>query len=181
MHHHLDHTPSLQSRTLLDCNCDRSFGKWSPRTTRMVNSGFSLYHALSAPLVLNPNTGSFTPQWNVVLTMSLPQLSLMLMLWLTSTQLNGTKCLATLYLSRTMMKAKTSHAPAAAIKPQSNLEESVATALITNILLQLLKFLWPLLKQGSRHMTSNWLPFVCLLLLFLHPGSHSSLTRGRIQ
>jgi hypothetical protein len=44
----------------------KSIGKWQPRSNRCVNLGFSDRHAKSVPLVLNPSTGSITPQWNVI-------------------------------------------------------------------------------------------------------------------
>lgn len=43
----------------------KSIGRWEPRSQRCINMGFSANHAKSVPLVLNPSTGSITPQWNV--------------------------------------------------------------------------------------------------------------------
>ena len=43
----------------------KSIGRWEPRSQRCVNLGFSNLHSKTVPLVLNPATGSITPQWNV--------------------------------------------------------------------------------------------------------------------
>lgn len=40
--------------------------KWKPRSDRCVYMGVSAMHASSVPLVLNPSTGSITPQFHVV-------------------------------------------------------------------------------------------------------------------
>ncbi|KAI2499654.1 hypothetical protein MHU86_14835 [Fragilaria crotonensis] len=40
--------------------------RWTPRSTRTVNLGFSDKHASSVPLVLNPQTGYITPQFHIV-------------------------------------------------------------------------------------------------------------------
>ena len=40
--------------------------RWSPRSTRTINLGFSDKHASSVPLVLNPQTGYITPQFHIV-------------------------------------------------------------------------------------------------------------------
>jgi hypothetical protein len=40
--------------------------RWEPRSDRMINVGLSSLHANSVPLVLNPSTGSITPQWNII-------------------------------------------------------------------------------------------------------------------
>ena len=40
--------------------------KWKPRSNRTVYMGVSPSHASSVPLVLNPSTGSITPQFHVV-------------------------------------------------------------------------------------------------------------------
>ena len=40
--------------------------RWEARSTRMINLGYSPTHANTVPLVLNPETGSITPQWNIV-------------------------------------------------------------------------------------------------------------------
>ncbi|KAI2505113.1 hypothetical protein MHU86_9301 [Fragilaria crotonensis] len=40
--------------------------RWTPRSTRTVNLGFSDKHASSVPLVLNPKTGYITPQFHIV-------------------------------------------------------------------------------------------------------------------
>ncbi|MEL7340175.1 MAG: hypothetical protein AAGM67_06790, partial [Bacteroidota bacterium] len=44
----------------------KKVGKWEPRSSRMINVGFSPLHSSSVPLALNPATGYITPQWNVV-------------------------------------------------------------------------------------------------------------------
>lgn len=43
----------------------KSIGRWEPRSTRYIHMGFSDQHSKTVPLVLNPETGSITPQWNV--------------------------------------------------------------------------------------------------------------------
>jgi hypothetical protein len=40
--------------------------RWTPRSTRTVNLGFSDKHASSIPLVLNPQTGYITAQFHIV-------------------------------------------------------------------------------------------------------------------
>ena len=40
--------------------------RWTPRSTRTVNLGFSDKHASSVPLVLNPQTGYITAQFHIV-------------------------------------------------------------------------------------------------------------------
>lgn len=40
--------------------------RWQPRSSRQVYVGMSPKHASSVPLVLNPETGAITPQFNVV-------------------------------------------------------------------------------------------------------------------
>jgi len=40
--------------------------RWKPRAHRTVNMGLSPQHASTVPLVLNPETGSITPQFHVV-------------------------------------------------------------------------------------------------------------------
>jgi hypothetical protein len=40
--------------------------RWTPRSTRTVNLGFSDKYASSAPLVLNTQTGYITPQFHIV-------------------------------------------------------------------------------------------------------------------
>jgi hypothetical protein len=40
--------------------------RWTPRSTRTINLGFSNKHASSVPLVLNPQTGYITPQFHIV-------------------------------------------------------------------------------------------------------------------
>jgi hypothetical protein len=40
--------------------------RWKPRSTRRMNMGLSSAHASTVPLVLNPTTGSITPQFHVV-------------------------------------------------------------------------------------------------------------------
>ena len=44
----------------------KSLGRWQPRAQRMMWMGFSDKHSSDVPFVLNPYTGSITPQWNVV-------------------------------------------------------------------------------------------------------------------
>ena len=43
----------------------KSVGRWEPRSQRCVNVGFSALHSKEVPYVLNPSTGSITPQWNI--------------------------------------------------------------------------------------------------------------------
>ena len=43
----------------------KSIGRWEPRSQRCVNVGFSALHSKEVPFVLNPSTGSITPQWNI--------------------------------------------------------------------------------------------------------------------
>ena len=43
----------------------KKVGKWQPRSECCQYLGVSSNHASSVPLVLNPRTGSITPQWNV--------------------------------------------------------------------------------------------------------------------
>ena len=45
----------------------KSIGRWKAKSQRMVYMGYSDKHASDVPLVLNPFTGSITPQWNVVI------------------------------------------------------------------------------------------------------------------
>ncbi|KAI2488975.1 hypothetical protein MHU86_25627 [Fragilaria crotonensis] len=40
--------------------------RWTPRSTRTINMGFSPKHAITVPIVLNPQTGYITPQFHVV-------------------------------------------------------------------------------------------------------------------
>jgi hypothetical protein len=40
--------------------------RWKPRSLRTMNVGISIKHHSSVALVLNPASGSITPQWNVV-------------------------------------------------------------------------------------------------------------------
>ena len=40
--------------------------RWTPRSTRTINMGFSPKHAITIPIVLNPQTGCITPQFHVV-------------------------------------------------------------------------------------------------------------------
>ena len=44
----------------------KKLGRWEPRSQRCIHMGFSPDHSKDAPLVLNPATGSLTPQWNMV-------------------------------------------------------------------------------------------------------------------
>ena len=44
----------------------RKLPRWTPRSTRTINVGFSPKHASTVPLVLNPQTGYITPQYHVV-------------------------------------------------------------------------------------------------------------------
>ncbi len=44
----------------------RKIGKWQARSERMMHMGFSPKHASTVPLGLNLDTGSITPNWNVV-------------------------------------------------------------------------------------------------------------------
>ena len=40
---------------------------WTQRSTRMINMGFPLKHAISVPIALNPHqTGYITPQFHVI-------------------------------------------------------------------------------------------------------------------
>ena len=43
----------------------KKLGRWQPRSERCQYLGVSPNHASSVPLVLNPRTGSVTPQWNL--------------------------------------------------------------------------------------------------------------------
>ena len=43
----------------------KSIGRWHARSQRCIYVGFSDSHSKTVPLVLNPATGSITPQWNV--------------------------------------------------------------------------------------------------------------------
>ena len=45
----------------------KSIGRWKAKSQRMVYMGYSDRHSSDVPLVLNPFTGSITPQWNVVI------------------------------------------------------------------------------------------------------------------
>jgi hypothetical protein len=40
--------------------------RWTPRSTRTINMGFSPKQAITVPIVLNPQTGYITPQFHVV-------------------------------------------------------------------------------------------------------------------
>ena len=44
----------------------KSIPRFQPRSTRMVNMGISNQHISRTPLLLNPNTGTITPKFNVV-------------------------------------------------------------------------------------------------------------------
>jgi transposase InsO family protein len=44
----------------------KSLGRWKARSNRCLYLGLSMQHSAEAALVLNPNTGRITPQWNVV-------------------------------------------------------------------------------------------------------------------
>jgi hypothetical protein len=44
----------------------RKIGKWQARSEQMMHMGFSPKHASTVPLGLNLDTGSITPNWNVV-------------------------------------------------------------------------------------------------------------------
>ena len=44
----------------------RKLPRWTPRSTRTINVGFSVKHASSVPLVLNPQTGYITAQFLIV-------------------------------------------------------------------------------------------------------------------
>ena len=45
----------------------KSIGRWKAKSQRMIYMGYSDKHSSDVPLVLNPRTGSITPQWNVVI------------------------------------------------------------------------------------------------------------------
>ena len=45
----------------------KSIGRWKAKSQRMIYMGYSDRHSSDVPLVLNPFTGSITPQWNVVI------------------------------------------------------------------------------------------------------------------
>ena len=45
----------------------KSIGRWKAKSQRMVYMGYSDRHSSDVPLVLNPFTGSITPQWNIVI------------------------------------------------------------------------------------------------------------------
>ena len=44
----------------------RKLPRWTPRSTRTINMGFSPKHSITVPLVLNPDTGYITAQFHVV-------------------------------------------------------------------------------------------------------------------